>query len=259
MQAVNAFSHEELLKSGLQDLRIVKVFLLITGRNAWHSTWSTSYSRQRAIFGSFEEAKNVAENIRIQGSQFTIREIPALAFFSLKGVIVICEFHSKPQFAKLNLNEIAESLRLKNTLVRAIQPFRTSSEDFWVQPFPDHDSFIVTVVPLSQKLNIFPEKVDLKTWKSSSSGPRYYLHWNQVGAREIDPLERIIEIFKEENELSSLLESEFELELAMKKEFEINSKKNHQEALAQNLTQRIDEWFEQNGIPKPNLNKDDKK
>jgi len=257
LEALKVFTHQELLKSDLKDLRLVKVFLLITGRNAWHSTWSTRYSRQRAIFSSFEEAKNVAENIRIQGSQFTIREIPALAFYSLSGIIVICEFHSRPQYSNLKLDRIAEALRLNNKLVKAIQPFRATSDDFWTKPFPDSDSFIVSVVPLSQKLNLLPEQRDLKSWKSSSSGPRYYLHWNQVGARQIEPLERIIEIFKEVNEISSLLESEFNLELAINKEYEINSKKNHQEALAENLVQMIDEWFEQNGISNPNANSDD--
>ena len=51
--------------------------MLISGRNAWHSTWITRYRKNIAFYSSLPDAKAQAEVLRRQGSG-----LPRLSFFS---------------------------------------------------------------------------------------------------------------------------------------------------------------------------------
>lgn len=257
MEALKAMLHEDLLKSEFKSLSIVKVYLLISGRNSWHGTWSTQYRRNRAIFGQFREATSVAENLRIQGTQFTIKEIPALAFASLSGVIVVTEFHSNPSFKNLKMTEISENLVLNQKLVLVTSPFRTARNEYWNTPFPSPDSFIVGVSQLSDTLEEYPERNYLKVWKSSSIGPNYYLDWQEVGKQEKLPIEEILAIYKLKNKIENIINCEFELELKRKELVEKVARENRTIAAGEQLMGFIDDWFEQNGIEKPPQNEAD--
>ena len=57
MQPVNLSTDRAFLDSKLKDVKLVTLYLLSTGRNAWHSTWSEKYRPDSALFSSFDAAK----------------------------------------------------------------------------------------------------------------------------------------------------------------------------------------------------------
>lgn len=57
------------------DIRMSTIWHIVEGRNAWHSTWSSTYF-PRAFGSSPDDLKNRCEGFRTQGSVFTICAAP---------------------------------------------------------------------------------------------------------------------------------------------------------------------------------------
>jgi len=199
MDSVNWFSDQEFLDSEIKDLQLITVYLLSTGRNAWHSTWSEKYRPDTALFATFENAKTAAEKARNRGTKFEIEQYPGLAFFSTVGVIVLVEFHSKEPFARLKFEEIEKKLKLGTAISAAIDPFVMATDEFWNRPFPAGSSFVSARSSLAESFEPLPPHNYLKKWGSRAVGSTYYLGWDEKNKPVVNPIWRILETFTENN------------------------------------------------------------
>lgn len=92
-------SHRGLTQAEIIGVFETKVFYLIRGRNAWHSTWVTHYF-DRCMHSDLWSAKLRAEEQRQPGSTFTIREQPALCFATNKGQILVTEINNSTPLSR---------------------------------------------------------------------------------------------------------------------------------------------------------------
>lgn len=100
------------------------IYQVIYGRNAWHSTWVQIYDEENFHL-EFEAAKESAENRRVQGSKWTIEELPALAFVGERHTLVVTEINSdRPLFHSGYSPKCPPSL---SSIARAFFPVRDNS------------------------------------------------------------------------------------------------------------------------------------
>ena len=104
----------ELRNQHIADCGVAVAYGLYEGRNAWWSSWSATYSAPELHINL---VKQRAEKRRVQGSVFTIAELPAVAFYSeshtltavradggaglLQGLVIKALPHSLGQLAAL--------------------------------------------------------------------------------------------------------------------------------------------------------------
>ena len=211
MERIDWINDHEFLDSKLLNLQGVTLYLLSTGRNAWHSTWSERYRRDAALFSTFNSAKAAAEKSRNRGTTFEIEQYPGLAFFSVAGVVALVEFHSKQSFSKLKLEEIGDRLKVGTPLRDVIAPFREATSAFWNSPFPSESSFVEVKSDLAEEFEPLSNPSYLKKWRSVASGSNYYLGWNEKSKPEENPITRILGEFTDQNLFIDFEESEKEL------------------------------------------------
>jgi hypothetical protein len=214
MQRIDWINDHELLDSKLNYVQGVTLYLLSTGRNAWHSTWSERYRSDAALFATFDLAKASAEKSRNRGTKFEIEQFPGLAFYSLAGVVALVEFHSKQSFSKLRLETLTNRLEVGTLLRDAIDPFKAASSEYWNTPFPSENSFLAVKSDLAEQLEPLPTPSYLKKWGSIASGSNYYLGWNEKSKIEETPIARILSEFSDQNFLVDFEKHEKELEEA---------------------------------------------
>ena len=208
MDPVDWFADQDFLNSELRDLQLVTIYLLSTGRNAWHSTWSEKYQRDTALFSTFDKAKAAAEKSRNRGTTFEIGQYPGLAFFTTTGVIVLTEFHSKEPFARLKFEQIDDRLKVGTTISLAIEPFVKASDKFWTHPFPSESSFISARSTLAESFEPLQPSNYLKKWGSRAMGSSYYLGWHEKNQPDVKPIWKVADGFSENN-------SDLEIKLAI--------------------------------------------
>ena len=75
--------------------KLIKIYYLSEGRNAWWSTWCTTFEKNGSFHTSLISAKRHAESRRVQGTVFTIEEIPAICLYTTDGLIVIASINSQ--------------------------------------------------------------------------------------------------------------------------------------------------------------------
>jgi len=211
MQQVNLSADSKFLDSKLKDLKIVTLYLLSTGRNAWHNTWSEKYRPDTALFSSFEAAKVSAEDSRNRGTTFEIEQFSGLAFYSSEGVVALVEFHSKPPFKKLKLNKLEDHLRIGTSIREAIAPFVKATSEYWEFPYPSESSFLGVRSDLAENFEKMIEFSYPKKWGSVSAGSNYYLIWREKGQLEAEPITRIETLFTEVNGADEIEKSQEEL------------------------------------------------
>jgi hypothetical protein len=214
MERIDWINDHEFLDSKLLNLQGVTLYLLSTGRNAWHSTWSERYRRDAALFSTFNSAKAAAEKSRNRGTTFEIEQYPGLAFFSAAGVVALVEFHSKQSFSKLKLEEIGDRLKIGAPIRDAIAPFTEATSEFWNAPFPSESSFVEVKSDLAEEFEPLSNPSYLKKWGSVASGSNYYLGWNEKSKPAETPITRILGEFTDQNLFVDSEESEKELESA---------------------------------------------
>jgi hypothetical protein len=214
MQRIDWVKDQELLDSKLKNLTGVTLYLLSTGRNAWHSTWSERYRSDAALFATFEAAKAAAEKARNRGTTFEIEQYPGLAFYSVVGVVALVEFHSKQSFMKLRLDTLTNRLEVGTMIRDAIDPFKAATSEYWSTPFPSENSFIVVRSDLAEEFETLPSPTYLKKWGSVAWGSNFYLGWNEKNKSEETPITRILGEFTQQNFSVDFEEHEKELERA---------------------------------------------
>jgi len=208
MERIDLINDHEFLDSKLLNLQGVTLYLLSTGRNAWHSTWSERYRRDAALFSTFNSAKAAAEKSRNRGTTFEIEQFPGLAFFSVAGVVALVEFHSKQPFGKLKIEAIGDQLKIESTIRDAIAPFTEATSEFWIEPFPSESSFVGVKADLAEEFEPLPSPSYLKKWGSVASGSNYYLGWNEKNKPAVTPIMRILDVFTDQNHFIDIAESE---------------------------------------------------
>jgi hypothetical protein len=89
----NEMFFPELANSNVESITTSLLYYVITGRNAWHSTWITRYT-ENCLHASLEQAKEHVEKKRTQGTVFSIKELPAIIFRSTNGCLVVTQINS---------------------------------------------------------------------------------------------------------------------------------------------------------------------
>ncbi len=170
------------------------LYYMHTGRNAWHSTWVMKYYKRNCMNLCFEDAKQKAEADRVQGSVFYISQLPSVMFQSGQIRIFVTEINSSFPLSGYSLR--AQSLEIPSDSVRingarncylvegapllgVALSFRPDSRFWRVRPAP-RNSVIILYSESSRETELIerPIRRSPLEWKSSSSGPTYFLGWN---------------------------------------------------------------------------------
>ena len=122
----------------IKNIGIKKVFHLMTGRNAWHSTWVRQYYK-KCMATESRDLEYEAEKIREAGTTFQIDEIPALCLELNSGCFLATEintvfplehFHPKNFLSRTNqFNENSSSKKsqfIGNDLINFIEILRSN-------------------------------------------------------------------------------------------------------------------------------------
>ena len=92
--SLNYTDVNELFKEDIFSAKIIKIYFLIEGHNAWHSVWSSQFHKSGSCHTSLKSAKMRAEKQRTQGRVFTIKELPAICFYTRKGIFIMVGINS---------------------------------------------------------------------------------------------------------------------------------------------------------------------
>ena len=158
---------DEYIWTGKQRATISKVYLtkmyyFWSGRNAWNWSWSSRYPGINAFHMTMGNARDEIEGRRVQGSTWTIRAMPAIAFVSDRVKLVVAEINTDSPFDDVTNADLGKAITLK-AINDAFYPRRPNSLQRFVVPF----------IPAQAEL-------PFKRWRSSSLGSReYYLQWNE--------------------------------------------------------------------------------
>lgn len=172
-------SDDIIIKKGIR-----KIHYILSGRNAWHTTWVNQYS-SGCMHENFFSASMRAEELRNQGSVFYILEIPALVVEGKRQTLVVTQINTddvlrsytptparpiEALYPKINyLHPGASMVSFYKTVV--------SNHDFWHNPPPLKNSVIILTT--KKKLKDFEkyDKSKLIESHSSSIGTDCYLRW----------------------------------------------------------------------------------
>lgn len=86
-------SNSKICSEEIKSISIKKVYYLVTGRNAWHSTWVQHFYKN-CISTEYRELENDAEKRRGAGTVFYIEELPVLCFEVSTGCLVVSEINT---------------------------------------------------------------------------------------------------------------------------------------------------------------------
>jgi len=180
----------------LRSIKAVKIYYCFYGRNAWQSKWVHKYA-QNCMHSSFESAKEFAEINRKQGSVFYIEELPALYIESGDYPILITQINKECPLINYSATALKEPdvklskingyrnnyLTFGASLKPLILSFRYDSR-FWQRPQAENTTIILYSKNKLEYLLL--KTTELKSWKSSSFGKKYYLSWSEM-KKNIDP------------------------------------------------------------------------
>jgi len=101
-------SHYELADSDqLCSCFLTKVFHYWVGRNAWYGTWSSTYCGDYSFSLQREELLDQIEGERVQGSTFTLAELPALALLGKHLALILFQHHAQSPFQEVPTSAVA--------------------------------------------------------------------------------------------------------------------------------------------------------
>jgi hypothetical protein len=141
-------------------------------------------------------AKHVAERWRAQGSVFTIREQPALILSSSAGAFIVTEINTEQPLGNLARRRGAESVvveiqdrlahkELASTVEQIASLLKASARYSWSPLCPPKSLILVGTDSVDVEFARLRSR-NLKSWRSSSDGPQYFLGWIE-GASNIRP------------------------------------------------------------------------
>lgn len=167
-----------------------RIFYVYQGRNAWHSTWTTTYS-EGCMHRTLQSAKDFAEKKRVQGTVFNIREMPAIIFRSSVGDIIITQINTKTPLSLYSpdaldnagvLADIFPALPKNNymhlgaPIVGVAKSFSWHSQFWHSRPPASNSVVIVATRDISAE---YTHDIDssFQAFSSYSNGSKYRLGW----------------------------------------------------------------------------------
>lgn len=164
----------------VQSIKVVKLYYVSTGRNAWWNTWITRYS-PGCMHTTLESAIQFCEGRRVQGTVFYIDELPSLAFMAEGRALVVSEINTDNFFKRLNtgfLNQLTSVFPVSTmSLDQFVYMFRPSSP-LWPTGYPQNDSAILSYHFLPGPLEEMNSTDALVSRASHSNGPNYRMWWS---------------------------------------------------------------------------------
>ena len=176
----------ELAQAKADDLRYLvrsvqatRVYYVWKGRNAWWSTWSTTYS-PGCFHLSLASAKAFCEKRRTQGTVFYIDEIPAVAFHSKDRSLYATEINTK-DFFKLydfaKIGSIAEILPTRTMTLKQICVLLAKDSPLWPRNHRWLDRAHLGFFSGDVELESITLDTKLLSRQSHSYGSQYSLGW----------------------------------------------------------------------------------
>ena len=169
------------LRYMVRAVKVIKIFYVSTGRNAWWSTWITRYS-PGCMHSTFDSAKKFCEAKRAQGTVFYIDELPSLAFFAPERALVISEINTDAFLGRLDFEHLTSITTVFPVSTMTFQQmsyiFRPESP-LWPSAYPQRDSAILSFCSAPESLAEISQSDELSSFASSSAGPSYYLSWSK--------------------------------------------------------------------------------
>lgn len=160
----------------LRSVSIGLVYLVYTGRNAWHGTWSIAYSKN-SIQHSLQSAKAYAEQRRTQGTTFHIQELPCLVFHAQSNGLIALEINNLDPLSNYATHKTSFDDYSKNgvniDLKNVAQLFRMNNDCFT----HSNVKLFMLNAPSSPLENL--KNNILSTYYSSSVGGCYMLNWSK--------------------------------------------------------------------------------
>jgi len=147
-----------------------KVFHYWVGRNAYYGAWSATYPGDSSFSLDREELRNRIEEERVQGSTFTLTELPALVLLGRRLCLVLFQHEGHSPFEYVPSDVVSG-----DTLLEVAR----------------------SVAYHAQTVNLFTASADLpkpatlpyQTWVSYPQGANYRLGWAPRGDRyDIEPI-----------------------------------------------------------------------
>lgn len=146
---------------------LTKVIYAVDGRNAWYNTWVKRYYPSTYSL-SLEDTKRMVEKKRVQGSTWSIKEVPAIAFIGHNYALLVTQ---------INTNDILK----KYPFTDAIQPSIDKIADCF-EP-EDYNDDIIRLI--SKQPDQIQKAKQFATYKSYSIGRDYYLRWESSQNKDI--------------------------------------------------------------------------
>ena len=168
----------------LVNCSAVKIYHWYQGRNAWHSKWSLTYT-EGCMQRKFQDAKEIIEKNRKQGSTFYVREMPAILFeFSLAGCLVITQINSCDPLKEYSLANVLNKVRgnsflfdyFNSNTAKDISGSFEHFSDFWRRTPPEYDS-VIQVFCTGNSHHFERLTTSLLQFKSNELGPQCSLGW----------------------------------------------------------------------------------
>lgn len=173
----------------IMDVSCVVLYFVFKGRNAWQNTWVQKYSPD-CFYLTLEAAKAYSEKNRTNGTRFYIIQTPALALHTAGATFLITQVNTETplscyEFITSNSTQDRSALikSLKRcslytgaTVGRAIKSL-SESGGFLRSPLAQGEKIIHLSFPIFSSPFDRCVTDDLKSLRSTSTGPRYYLTW----------------------------------------------------------------------------------
>ena len=190
---------EEWGESAFLEVIPFVAYLLSTERTAWWNTLVRTYSGPTDLYTTFKSAATVAQSQRLQGSSFTIEEVPSLAFASQEGMIIASEFgHSNP-FSEINLERLESSLIIGSRMGSLQLLTKVDSIFIWRSGKRTDYTYTQGFAPMESILESIADKSKFRSWRSN---PRSvdHLDWGlEENNRGVDGLLAIREAYEVQN------------------------------------------------------------
>jgi hypothetical protein len=180
----------DIKKEEIKSISQKKIYYLISGRNAWHSTWVEHYSK-KSISTDSRELEKDAEKRREAGTSFCIEELPVLCFDLDSGCFLLTEINTDYPLKKYTprefliknnqcnyiktLNCHTEQSFIGNNLSVILKSLNTKS--CWEQSHPKESLFLLFLKNKSSSELDEKSSYYLRRNSSTSGGKKNSLSW----------------------------------------------------------------------------------
>jgi len=148
-------------KSKINRVLVTKIYVAFAARNAWNWTSFNYFSGELST--SLDGAKNSVERKRVQGSSWSIQEIPAIAISTPNESLIFCHIDTVSPFLDWE-PPIVKGKYLRNVLEAWISESRPDDWRVFISHLPDCSDLEQAELPFTK-------------YQSSSLGSKQKLDW----------------------------------------------------------------------------------